>query len=589
MTMKMILLGTAALLGFAGAASAQAVNTDTARLQKLYTEEWAWRSKELAKGGYGQHDDVDHLPKVDAATQQAHLAYWTQVLDQLRTIDPARLDAEEEINYQVFKTSLEAMVSNIKYKYYEAPFNSDSNFWAQLPPRSGYQTAAHYRAYIGRMHDIPRYFDEQIVNMRAGIKRGFTIPKVTLAGRDGTIVPFTAADPLENPFYAAFADMPARIPADEQAKLRADAQAAIRDQVIPAYTKLLAFIRNDYIPHARTTIAAEALPDGKAFYQAQIKEYTTLDLTPEQIHEIGLKEVARIDAEMAATQKQAGFTGTRAEFLEFLRTDPRFYAKTPIELLSFAAYITKRVDGKLKNIIGTLPRYRFTILPVPDAIAPYYTSGRGGLESCLMNTYDLPSRPLYQLPALVLHECNPGHSFQAAVALEQPGRPDFRKRGYFSGYGEGWGLYTEWLGKELGIYDTPYEEFGRESFEMWRACRLVIDTGMHHMKWSRQQAIDYLAGHTALARHDVETEVDRYIGWPGQADAYMLGQMTIRRLRAKAETQLGDRFDERAFHDTLLALASVPLPTLEHRIDEYIAGGGKAIMPGTGAATTASP
>jgi uncharacterized protein (DUF885 family) len=231
---KTILLGTAALFGIVGGASAQTVNSDTVRLRKLYNDEWTWRSKEMAQGGYGQDADADHLPKVDAATQQAHLAYWTNVLDQLKSIDPTKLDAEEEINYEVFKTSLEAMVSNIKFKYYEAPFNSDSNFWAQLPPRSSYQTAQQYRAYIARMRDIPRYFDEEIVNMQAGIKRDFTIPKVTLTGRDGTIVPFTDAHPLKNPFYAAFKDMPAKIPADEQAKLRADAQAAIKDQVIPS-------------------------------------------------------------------------------------------------------------------------------------------------------------------------------------------------------------------------------------------------------------------------------------------------------------------------------------------------------------------
>ncbi len=287
MTMKNILLGATMLVCAASAAVAQPAADDTARLRKLYNDEWAWRTKEMAQGGYGQDGDVDHLPKVDAATQQAHLAYWTNVLDQLKTIDPSRLDAEEEVNYAVFKTSIEAMVANIKFKYYEAPFNSDSNFWAQLPPRSSFQTAAQYRAYISRMRDVPRYFDEQIVNMRAGIKRGFTIPKATLTGRDNTIVPFAVADPLKNPFYAPFKDMPAKIPAAEQESLRAEAQAAIRDQVVPAYTRLLGFVRDEYIPKARTTIAAEALPDGKAFYQAQIKEYTTLDLTPDQIHEIG--------------------------------------------------------------------------------------------------------------------------------------------------------------------------------------------------------------------------------------------------------------------------------------------------------------
>jgi uncharacterized protein (DUF885 family) len=244
--------------------------------------------------------------------------------------------------------------------------------------------------------------------------------------------------------------------------------------------------------------------------------------------------------------------------------------------LSFSAYVAKRVDGQLKYTIGLLPRYRFTIIPVPAAIAPTYTSGRGGLEACQMNTYDLPSRPLYQIPALTLHECAPGHSFQAALALEGQDRPAFRKQTYFSGYGEGWGLYTEWLGRKMGIYRTPYEEFGQLSFEMWRAARLVIDTGIHHYGWSRQRAIDYLASHTALAQHDVETEVDRYISWPGQALAYKLGELTIRRMRAKAEQAMGPAFDQRQFHDTILNLGSVPLPVLEEELDAFIARKGKA-------------
>ena len=264
-----------------------------------------------------------------------------------------------------------------------------------------------------------------------------------------------------------------------------------------------------------------------------------------------------------------------AGFLAFLRTDPQFYAKTPDELLGVSAYVAKRVDGKLKDTIGLLPRYRFTIVPVPAAIAPYYTSGRGGLESGQMNTYDLPSRPLYQIPALTLHECNPGHSFQAAVALEQTGRPAFRKQTYFSGYGEGWALYMEWLGTKMGVYETPYDEFGRETYEMWRAARLVVDTGLHHMGWSRQQALDYLSSHTALSDHEVTIEVDRYINDPGQALAYKLGEMLIRRKRAEAEAKLGAAFDQRWFHDVILGLGSVPLPTLEKAIDDWIAGGGK--------------
>ena len=480
----------------------------------------------------------------------------------------------EAINAAVFQTTLEAAIADQRFRGWEMPFNADSSFWSGLDARQPYRDAVEYQRYLGRMRDVPRYFDEQIANMRAGLKRGFSVPRATLDGRDASIAAFAVTDPAANPFFQAFARMPVTIPSAEQERLRRAARAAITDQVAPAYTRLLSFFRSEYLAQARKALAAEALPNGKAFYQAQIREYTTLDLTPDQIHAIGLQEVARINADMERTKVAAGFKGTMPEFLHFLRTDPQFYAKTPDELLGVSAYVAKRVDGELEHTIGLLPRGRFTIRPVPDAIAPYYTAGRGGLDACLMNTYDLPSRPLYQIPALTLHECSPGHSFQAAIAKEGAEQPAFRRRTYFSGYGEGWGLYTEWLGTVMNIFRTPYEAFGRLSYEMWRACRLVIDTGIHHEGWSRERAIRYLAAHTALSQHEVETEVDRYISWPGQALAYKLGEMTIRRKRADAERRLGARFDQRWFHDVVLGLGSVPLPVLEDQIDRWIAAGG---------------
>jgi uncharacterized protein (DUF885 family) len=288
-----------------------------------------------------------------------------------------------------------------------------------------------------------------------------------------------------------------------------------------------------------------------------------------------LSEVARIKAEMETTMRKTGFTGTLPEFYQFLRTDPQFYAKTPHQLIAEAAYIAKKSDMKLKDTIGTLPRFRHGILPVPDALAPIYTGGRGGLESCLFNTYNLPARPLYTLPSLVLHECTPGHSFQAALALEAPERPKFRNDVYFSGYGEGWGLYTEWLGRVMGIYETPYEEFGQLTYEMWRAARLVVDTGIHHYGWTRDQALQYMKDNVALSTHEITTEVDRYIAWPGQAVAYKLGELQIRRHRREAEQALGAKFDQRKFHDAILALGAVPLPVLEQRMAQFIADGGE--------------
>ena len=555
----------------AGAETAPDAVSADARLRALYEAETEWRHQEfqLVKDD-NRWVQGNRYPSETLETQGRRLAYWQDVLRQLDAIALDQLSAEEQINAAVFRQMIWEKVNSLEYKTYEAPFNSDTFFWGGLNPRTGFSSAARYRDYLGRMQDIPRYFDENIANMRAGLARGYTVPRVGIEGRDDTIEAYTVTGE-DNPFYDAFRDMPDSIPDKDQVAMRTEALELIEAVVAPAYRALLRFMREDYMPRARTSIDAHSLPDGKRFYRDQIRLYTTLDLTAEEIHQIGLKEVARIDADMKATMKATGFAGTFPEFLAFMRTDPQFYAKTPRELLSYAAYVTKKMDGKLKDSFSFLPRYRFTIRPVPDAIAPIYTSGRGGLESCLFNTYDLPSRPLYNLTALALHECIPGHSFQAAVALEAPDRPEFRKDIYFSGYGEGWGLYTEWLGTKLGMYETPYEEFGRQTFEMWRAVRLVIDTGIHSKGWSRQKAIDYLASHTALAERDVETEVDRYISWPAQALAYKLGEMSIRKLRTKAEAELGTAFDQRPFHDAYLALGAVPLPVMEAQMEQFIA------------------
>ncbi len=389
-----------------------------------------------------------------------------------------------------------------------------------------------------------------------------------------------AARTAEESFlYAPFRAMPATIPPAAQAALRAEAKQAIEQQALPAYRTLLGYLRQDYIPHARTTLAAEALPDGKAWYAAQIAAYTTVTLTPDQIHAIGLAEVAKIRAEMLDVMKQTGFAGDLPAFLTFLRTDPRFYAKTPQALLDRAAWTAKQVDGKIGLFVGHLPRRRFAIVPVPDDIAPFYTAGRGGPGEYLVNTYDLPSRPLYQLPALTLHESAPGHAFQIPLAAENKARPAFRQTLYISAYGEGWALYCERLGDEMGIYATPYERFGMLSYQMWRAARLVVDTGIHHLGWTREQARAFLHDNTALSDHEIATEVDRYISWPGQALSYYLGEMAIREGRAKAEAALGPKFNIRAFHDVVLELGSVPLPVLTARIDGFIAEGGKGPYP----------
>jgi len=543
-----------------------------ARLRALYTEEWNWRGKELARGGDqpGEAGASDHFPRVDAASQQARLAYWTRTLATLDSIPFDQLSPEEKVNAQVFRTSIRALANDVRFRTYEAPFNSDTFFWNAFAPRQGFATAGAYRSYLGRLRDVPRYFDEQVANMRAGLARGFSVPRVSVVGRDKTIEPYVKGD-TTNPLYAPLTQMPTAIAAADQAAIRAEAQTLIRDVVAPAYDRLLTFMRTEYLLKARTTLAATAMPDGAAYYQAMIENFTTLNLTAEQIRDIGLKEVARIEKEMEATKQRANFKGTMAEFFHFLRTDPQFYAKTPRELLSYSAYVSKKAEWRLGETIGFLPRRRHGIIAVPDAIAPIYTGGRGGLEACLMNTYNLPARPLYTLAALTLHECTPGHSFQAALALEGPERPPFRRGTSFSSYGEGWGLYTEWLGTLMGVYETPYEDFGRLTYEMWRAARLVIDTGIHQFGWSREQAMDYLRARAALSEHEITTEVERYIAWPGQALAYKLGELQIRRHRREAEEKLGPPFDQRRFHDAILAIGSVPLPVLEQRMAQFIA------------------
>ena len=540
-------------------------------LQALYDGYANWEAKEYGyfENARGETKPLAYLPKVDAASQLRRAAHVQMLLGQLNAIPAEQLSPDERVNAAVFRTILENGVADARFREWEMPFNSDSSFWTYLDSRDAFEDAAEYRRYIARMRDIPRYFDENIANMRAGLKRGFTVPRATLAGRDASVKAFIA-DVEKTAFNKPFETMPATISAADQQVIRAEGAGAIRDAVLPSYGKLLTFLTDEYFPKARKGISASELPDGDQYYRANIREYTTLDLGPEEIHQIGLKEVARIEALMRQQMRDSGFKGSFEEFLTFLKTDPQFYAKTPDELLGVSSYVAKRVDGKLGQTFGLLPRRRFTIIPVPDALAPFYTSGRGGLESCQMNTYNLPSRPLYNIPALTLHECAPGHSFQAALSEEQKELPRFRRNIYFSGYGEGWGLYTEWLGNIMGIYRNPYERFGQLSYEMWRAARLVIDTGIHRYGWTRQQAIDYLASHTALSQHEVETEVDRYISWPGQALSYKLGELTIRRLRSEAEAALGTRFDQKSFHDRILALGAVPLPVLEQQLREYI-------------------
>jgi uncharacterized protein (DUF885 family) len=555
-------------------------NSADEQLRAIYTSEWKWRTDQQPDGEDGTRPIVDHLPKVDPATQQMRLKYWEDVLRRVDAIPRASLSAPEQLNYDIYRDQIAVLIADQRFRDFEMPANSDTTFWTDLgyTARRPFRTLADYEHWIAQMRDIPRYFREQMDEMRAGLKRGFTPPQVTMQGRDASITAVTQATPEGSLFYTPFKEMPG-IAAARQTSLRAEAVKTIRDVVQPAYVELLQFMRTEYVPGCRTTLAAQDLPDGKNFYRAKIREFTTLDMEPDAIHELGVKEVERLHGEMVAAMRETGFKGDFPAFLKFLRTDPKFYVQTPEELLMRAAWIAKRFDGKAAQYFGYLPRARFAIKPVPDDLAPFYTAGRGGAGVYLLNTYDLPSRPLYNLTALTLHESAPGHAFQIPIAMEHKDQPKFRQLTYISAYGEGWALYCEQLGVEMGMYESAYDRFGMLGYQIWRAARLVVDTGVHAQGWTRAQALDYLRQYTALPEREIGTEVDRYIAWPGQALSYYLGERAILDGRSRAEKALGERFNIRAFHDAVLELGSVPLPVLQTRIDRFIAAGGRGPYP----------
>jgi uncharacterized protein (DUF885 family) len=572
-------LAAACAMTLATAACTRTPNADS-RLQSLYADEWKWREDQFPDNEDAQKPIQDHLPKVDPASQAMRLHKWQEVLQRLDAIPRAELSAAEQINFDVYRPQIQALIADQQFREFEMPANSDTTFWTDIgyTARRQYRRAQDYRNWIGQMKDLPRYFHEQMDEMRAGLKRGFTPPRVTLEGRDASITAVTDATPEASLFYTPFKDMPG-IPEADKKSLRDEAISTIRDTVQPAYRELLTFFRAEYIPGTRTTLAAYDLPDGRAYYRARIRQFTTLDQDPAAIHAFGESEVARLHEQMLGAMKETGFTGDFPAFLAFLRKDPQFQAKTPEELLMRAAWIAKRFDGKASQYFGLLPRARFAIRPVPEDLAPFYTAGRGGPGVYLLNTYNLPSRPLYNLTALTLHESAPGHAFQLPLAREHKDQPDFRQHTYLSAYGEGWALYCELLGLEMGMYDTPYDRFGMLNYQIWRAARLVVDTGIHSQGWTRDRAIAYLRDYTALPQHEIETEVDRYIAWPAQALSYYLGEDAIVKSRAKAEKALGPKFNVRAFHDTVLELGSVPIPVLQARIDRFISEGGTGPYP----------
>jgi uncharacterized protein (DUF885 family) len=570
-----VLLG----VGLSAAVSADQVS----QLYGLFEREWEHRLRAdpLLATSVGRHEYDGLLPDVSRDAQERRAEATREFLRELAAIDRSTLERSDRINYDIFRRQLEMGLEDLRFRDYEIPLNADSGFhtdFAWLPNDMPLATVDGYEDYLARLRAFPRYVDQQIANMRAGLERGMSLPRVVLQGYEVSIESHVVDSPEESVFWEPFASFPAGIPAGERERLRRAGRAAIRGGVVMGYRRFLDFMLKEYIPGTRESLGASELPEGRDYYLHKIRYFTTLDLTPEEIHEIGQGEVARIRGEMEGIIDGVGFEGSFDEFLEFLRTDRRFYARTPEELLREAAFISKKMDGKLPSLFKTLPRLPYTVEAVPEYLAPKYTTGRyvgppwGSTEPgrYWVNTYDLQNRPLYNLEALSLHEAVPGHHLQIALNREIEALPNFRRFSYISAFGEGWGLYSEWLGLEVGFYQDPYSDFGRLTYEMWRACRLVVDTGLHAMGWTRDQAMQFLASNTALPLHEVRTETDRYISWPGQALAYKLGELEIKRLRKEAEEALGERFDLREFHDAVLANGSVPLPLLRQAIESFI-------------------
>lgn len=555
------------------------------RLHALFT---AWDAHQDAQSGLGSPDDavgagIPTLPDVSEEAFAREAEAVRRFLDTLRTIPAGALTGEDRLSHLLFERLLADRLEAAPFRPYRFAITSEGGFhtaFAWVPDRVRLRTVEEAERYVALLRAWPAHAEAQMDLLRLGLRTGWTQPRDAIAGFDRSAAAYATDDPEASVFWKPFARLPEAIPPEEQARLRAAGRAAIAEAVAPTYGRLAAFFRDEYLPGARAAVGASSLPEGgRAYYEHLVRHFTTLDVTPEAVHALGLAEVARIRGEMEAVMAEVGFEGSFADFLAHLRTDPRFYARTPEELLSRAAWIAKRMDGQLPELFGRLPRRPYGVAPVPAAIAPTYTGGRyvpgpadgPGAGTYWVNTYALESRPLYVLEALTFHEAVPGHHLQIALLQEMDHLPRFRRAWGLTAYEEGWALYAERLGAEAGFYTDPYSRFGRLTYEMWRACRLVVDTGLHALGWSRRQAIDYLAAHTALSLHEVTTEIDRYITWPGQALGYKMGELAIRRLRAEAEAALGSRFDVRAFHDEVLAHGELPLAVLETVVRDWIA------------------
>ena len=562
--------------------------TGSAALHALFDDEWRGRLARdpLFASHQGVADYNDVLPDVSPAAQQRHLEEDRGFMARLAEIERETLSATDRTNHDLFAFIVGNRLKLAEYRPYRIPILSDDGFHMgvqRMYESVPLQTVADYEQYLARLRATGAYFDQNIANMRAGIDDGFTQPRAILEGILPSISGSIVEDPEDSAFFTPFRSLPEHFDEATSSRLREAGSQAIAGTVVPAYQRFLTFFSEEYIPGARESLGVSALENGRAYYEDLTRFFTTReDAEPDAIHELGLREVARIRAEMEEIIDQLEFDGSFADFIEYLRTDPQFYVDEPEQLLKEASWIAKKIDGRMPAFFGTLPRMPYGVEPVPDEIAPNYTTGRywgaptGGRRGgyYMVNTYALDIRPLYTLAALTAHEGVPGHHHQNSIRDEIGELPDFRRAFYPHAFGEGWGLYAEKLGVEMDIYETPYDHFGRLSYEMWRAVRLVVDTGIHYRDWSREQARDFLAENSALSLHNVRTEIDRYISWPGQALAYKIGELTLLELRARAESELGERFDIRDFHDAVLLTGGLTMDMLEREIDRYIENAG---------------
>ena len=533
------------------------------------------------RGQEGDRTALKQLPDISPELVERRNMLTTKLLARHAALSTAPMNVEDRLNYDLLGFVLTQRQRLAPFDTARVPFTNDSGFFNQLTfvvRQTSFQTTEDYEDYAARLTRLPRYFAQAKENMRRGIRTNFTASAEILPAIQEMIDSLANETVDEHPLFAPFTKFPDDFLEEDKTRLQGLGKAALESAVLPSYRDLSKFMREEYATAARTTAGLGPSEPEREYYRAATRFFTTLDIGPDEIHALGLSEVARIRGEMDAIIADIGFEGGFAEFLNFLRTDPQFYAKTRKELLMHASFIAKQIDGKMPEYFETLPRLSYGVIPVPKAIEKSYTTGRyfsgnperGKAGNYVVNTYNLPNRPLYNLPALTAHEGVPGHHMQIAIGQELEGLPKFRKSLYPNAFGEGWGLYAEKLAGEMGIYSTPYERFGQLSYEMWRACRLVVDTGLHWKGWTREEAETCFLENSALAPHNIKTEVQRYMSWPGQALAYKIGELKILELRAETEAELGDDFDIRKFHDAVLSNGGLPLDILEKQIQRFI-------------------